>query len=622
MSRPHHLTAALATGALATALLATASTTTAPAGAVPPGIDGPLLVVADHDHSDHYDLFRTEPDGSGRTNLTGEDKAYVVDGAQASPDGRRIAYHRSGGTHDQIWVMDADGSDKTPLTTAAQLGGSSPTWSPDGTRIAFVRDGGDDDAGTDIWTMAADGSDQALWADEGGWSLFAPEWSPDGSTIAFVRSDQAAGSRIWTRNAAGGLATARTAYNDRVRRPSWSPDGSKILFWHDAGNVQGLYTMNPTGGGLALLRAMPSADAGDYTWSPEGDRVAFTTRTGDRLELWVMDADGSDAQQVSSSDDVTNYRSVHWSTPPELDPVVLPVQVQGVPVAPLRLPGVDGATHAVSAGVLPDGLALSADGSLTGTPTTWGDSVFEVTVSGDGEPVVTAYSMHVLDPENPVANVVSPAASSATSHPVTTSLVHPVQWAGHDATTAVVRWDLRHRRTRWNSTAAVLTHPASWQGVTTKGLSHPLARGHTYCYSVRARDESGRTGAWSAEKCTIAPLDQTALSRSSGWALRSGSSYSGGTALVTTRKGASLTRPGTRLRRVGVLATTCPTCGALDVYVGTSRVGRISLARGTRTLHRKALLLPRLGQRSGTVRLVVVTKGRQVRVDGLLVGAR
>lgn len=593
-----------------------------PASAVPPGIDGPLLVVADADAANHHDVHLLAADGSTRTNLTGEDKAYVTYAAQASPDGKRIAYQRSGGSHDQIWVMDSDGSDKQALTTEAQLGGGSPSWSPDGTRIAFVRSGGPGDAGADLWTMDADGSDQSLFADEGGWALSGPEWSPDGTTIAYVQSDQAAGSRIWTRSAAGGVATARTTFNDRVRRPSWSPDGSKLLFWHDAGNVEGLYTMAPTGGGLTMVRALASADAGTYAWSPEGDRIVFTARTAGEVEVWVMDADGTDAHQVSPGADETDYRSVSWMAPPGLDPVALPTQVQGVPMTPYQLPPGAGSTFEVSAGALPDGLDLGAQGLLTGTPTAWGDHVFEATSTDGVTPRVDTYSLRVVDPEDPVAAIISPSAASSTSHPVTTSLVHPVQWAGHDPTSGIETWDVRHRWTRWNGIAGPLTHPATWQGIEDESLSHSLARGHTYCYAVRGRDSSGRTGAWSTERCTIAPLDQSALARSTGWTPSSAPAYFGGSAYVTTRKGASLTRSGAQLRRVGVLATTCPTCGAVDVYVGSTRVGRVNLARGTTTLHRKAILLPAFGQRRGTVRLVVVTSGRAVRIDGLLVGAR
>jgi hypothetical protein len=48
-----------------------------------------------------------------------------------SHDGRRIVFQRFEGNHSNIFVMDADGSDVTQLTTK---GGFQPGWSPNGMR--------------------------------------------------------------------------------------------------------------------------------------------------------------------------------------------------------------------------------------------------------------------------------------------------------------------------------------------------------------------------------------------------------------------------------------------------------------------------------------------------------
>lgn len=598
----------LATVASLTSLVATAPE----AHAVAPGLNGRLVMVSTPVSSTHRDILTMNPDGSDRVNLTAESQAYVTYNPEGSPDGRWIAYqHGQGGQQDSIWKMRADGSEKTRLTDGVAPD-AQPTWSPDGTRIAFVRS-------QQIWTMDADGSNEAVFHADAAASMLQPEWSPDGATIAFVALASTV-KRIWTKPVAGGSAIGLTPNVASVRGPSWSPDGTKLLFWHTADGTHGLYTVASGGGITTLLVAGVSSDFSSYAWAPEGDRIVYTSSVSGNPEAWVMDADGTDAVQITNEGTAIDHMDASWMTPSGADTTVLPNLVQGVAMAPLQLTGAVGATFSVSGGNLPAGLSLSPDGLLSGTPSAWGDNVFEVTATGTSA-TVRPYAVHVVDRENPAVNVTSPLPHTSASLGVTTSLQQLVKWVGTDATSGVTSYDVRYRRAPWNGAFAAHVQPAAWQRRTGTSLTHALSRGYTYCYSVRASDASGRTGGWSLERCTIAPLDQTAMQRSAGWKTKSSSAYFGGTAWATATRYAALARTGARLRRVGVLATTCPTCGVIDVYVGSTKIGRISLARGTTTVHKAALRLPAFSPRSGTVRIKVVTKGRSVRIDGLLIGA-
>jgi hypothetical protein len=78
----------------------------------------------------------------------------------------------------QIWVMNADGSAQTQLTTQ---GGDEPVFSPDGTRIAFRRTIGPERDG--IVVANADDSGETVIAPPAGFFFMAPAFSPDGTKI-------------------------------------------------------------------------------------------------------------------------------------------------------------------------------------------------------------------------------------------------------------------------------------------------------------------------------------------------------------------------------------------------------------------------------------------------------
>ena len=85
----------------------------------------------------------------------------------------------------------------------------------------------------------------------------------------------------------------------------------------------------------------------------------------------------------------------------------------------------------------------------------------------------------------------------------------------------------------------------------------------------------------------------------------------------TTTKGAWWKLDGVSTARLGLVATTCPTCGKVAVWVNRTRVGIIDLASPT-IAYQQLVALPRIAVTSGTVTLVVVSEtGRTVQLDGL-----
>jgi Tol biopolymer transport system component len=106
------------------------------------------------------ELYVMNADGTNETRLTNTPESYakiLATSPDWSPDGKRIAYLKgidvdTGRTDRDIYVINADGSNPSSLTTVEQ---STIAWSPDGTKIAFKSASSGND---DIYVINADGS--------------------------------------------------------------------------------------------------------------------------------------------------------------------------------------------------------------------------------------------------------------------------------------------------------------------------------------------------------------------------------------------------------------------------------------------------------------------------------
>ena len=110
-----------------------------------------------------------------------------VAGTQVSPDGTKVLYSVSyysipeNKGNSEIFVMNADGSDKKQITKTATREAAAK-WVKDGEHIAFLSS---ETGSMQLWTMKADGSDrEQITKRDGDINDFA--FSPDESKLLFI----------------------------------------------------------------------------------------------------------------------------------------------------------------------------------------------------------------------------------------------------------------------------------------------------------------------------------------------------------------------------------------------------------------------------------------------------
>jgi Tol biopolymer transport system component len=226
--------------------------------------DGRLITFCSN-RSGSFQIWAMNADGSNVHMVTNGNRFIFPD---YSPDASRIAFSGTASAadvHQNVYVVDADGTGIRQLTTDGN--NQYPTFSPDGKRIAFTSDR----TGVEqVWVMNADGSNQTQLSHSGVTEDQVPDWSPDGRRIAFAQGSIGSG-RIWVMNADGSNPVQLTSGPGDDFGTAWSPDGRRIGFVRDFANGdRSVWTMNADGSDQQRLMPIPLTEYVP-TWARSGD---------------------------------------------------------------------------------------------------------------------------------------------------------------------------------------------------------------------------------------------------------------------------------------------------------------------------------------------------------------
>jgi Tol biopolymer transport system component len=192
-----------------------------------------------------FDLYTSNADGGDLRRLT-TSPGYDAE-ATISPDGSTIVFTSTRDGDLDIYAMNLDGTNVRRLTSTLGYDGG-PFFSPDGTRIvyrasrpasaeaaeytALLAEGLVRPSALEIWVMNADGSGQTQVTSLGG-ANFAPFFHPDGRRVIFSSNHHNPRGRnfdLFMVHLDGSGLVQVTTDGDFDGFPMFSPDGRRLVF--------------------------------------------------------------------------------------------------------------------------------------------------------------------------------------------------------------------------------------------------------------------------------------------------------------------------------------------------------------------------------------------------------
>ncbi len=214
-----------------------------------------------------------------------------------TPDGK-IVYRSSKDGIGNLWMMEADGTDRRQVTSNAQVDSRGLSVSPDGKYIVFVswRSGK-----SNLWRVDVDDGKLTQLTDGEG-DVF-PRCTPDGSSVIFQRGIFTK-PMLWKVSLAGGAAQQLTDF--RAKWAAISNDGSRVSYFQMADGKWSIGFISSAGASL-LQRLDAPADMKQNRvyWSPDNQALFYIGAIGNVGNIRSLPFDGA------ASKSLTAFTS-HW----------------------------------------------------------------------------------------------------------------------------------------------------------------------------------------------------------------------------------------------------------------------------------------------------------------------
>jgi len=205
----------------------------------------------------------------------------------------RIAFERGG----QLWTVDSDGAN--PRAIPGTEGGLSPDWHPSGRYITYADLGAD---GSHIVVRDLGAGSNRRVSNRGGTNI-TPSFSPDGNTIVFASGDDGTDLYLVSPFESGAPHRISAGRGSLNASPSFSPDGRRIAFTSGRLGHPEVYITDADGTNADLLTTSGFGDQlyrSNPDWSPDGRKVAFQSQINGVFQVMTIGVSDRNVQGLTS----------------------------------------------------------------------------------------------------------------------------------------------------------------------------------------------------------------------------------------------------------------------------------------------------------------------------------
>jgi eukaryotic-like serine/threonine-protein kinase len=303
--------------------------------------------------ADSSSIFFIRRQGSGsslyRISVLGGEERKIADdvhSADASPDGKKIAFIRWKAGESSLFTANLDGTGVELVSNIQKLRVQFPRWSPDGERIIVTRNwDGNSSVNLDAllivdiktkekrW-LRSTWPTAALWISNNQILYGIPRsisgstrmagtivledintekirklfWFPscgdvlerlDHHTLLLQSSFRRQNLRQISLEQSGSTGRWFTKGNSTDRQPVYSPDGKHILYCSIAsGNLDLMEVAIETGAVKRITE--DAADDWDPAYTPDGRHIIWSSNRNGHFEIWLANTDGTDSRPITN----------------------------------------------------------------------------------------------------------------------------------------------------------------------------------------------------------------------------------------------------------------------------------------------------------------------------------